>query len=67
MEEAIKQFLNGIGFGLLWIFGMFIVPFLIMIIYGLFSNFIDDDGAKIVFWISFILYWLATALFLIFI
>lgn len=63
-EEITKQFIHGIGFAILWFTGMIIIPIIIMIIYGFFTHFRDDDNSKIVFSISFILYWIISAILL---
>lgn len=60
----IHAFLAGIGIAMLWVMGMFLVP-LIICIAGMFLFDIAEDTSLIVFWISWILYLVLSAVLLI--
>ena len=60
-----NQIANGIGYGLLWVIGMIVIPMSIMLLHGWWTDFKDQDMPQIVFWSSFVLYWIITAIYLI--
>ena len=60
----IHAFLAGIGISMLWVMGMFIVPLIICII-AMFTFDIEQDTTQIVFWVSWILYLILSAIVLI--
>ena len=60
-----NQIANGIGYGLLWGMGMIVIPMSIMLLHGWWTDFNDQDMSQIVFWSSFVLYWIITGIYLI--
>ena len=60
-----NQIANGIGYGLLWGIGMIVIPMSIMLLHGWWTDFNDQDMSQIVFWSSFVLYWIITGIYLI--
>jgi len=66
MNTFLVSFIHGIGFVLLWVIGMFLIPLVCTIGYIFFVESHDEEFNHLIFWSLFILYWIATALFLIF-
>ena len=60
----LHAFLAGIGIAMLWVMGMFIVP-LIICIAAMFLFDIEQDTTQIVFWVSWVLYMILSAIVLI--
>ena len=65
MNSILIPFLHGIGYTILWFIGMFSIPLIIMLIHGYFTDFFDKETAMIIFWTTFILYWILSAILLI--
>ncbi len=62
MTTILILLINFIGWLLLWLIGMFVMPLIIAIVYGYLTDFKDQETATFVFWLSFILYWIGSAI-----
>ncbi|MDD4111134.1 MAG: hypothetical protein PHS54_06305 [Clostridia bacterium] len=62
----LNEILHLIGYGILWTIGTFLFPFIAVIIYGKIINWEEHfEIALIIFYVCFLLYLIATAIFLI--
>jgi hypothetical protein len=59
-----EQFYHGLGYIILWIIGMFVIPMLSMLFIGYITDW-DEELGKMGCVVAFIIYWIITALFLI--
>jgi len=63
--DILKLIANGAGLAILWFIGMFALPMLAMLLYGFITGFDDMEFAGIAFFVTFVLYWIASGVILI--
>lgn len=65
MDIFMKEFLNGIGYFIFWIIGIFTIPLCFTLLYAIISKSANGEKGKEVFFVVFLLYMILTAIFLI--
>lgn len=60
-----ETFLHTIGWLVLWNIGMFVIPIITMLLWGFATKFNNEDDARLIFWITFVLYWVVSGVILI--